>query len=344
MQRLEWIDAVKGTCLLMVIVAHLWSPCPYWIYVLTGGYMQVFFVMAGITAPISSCSFIEHIYKKSKRLIFPYFFYGISLLCVGVLLPTRAEFGKGLLGILYGRYSVFPPEMDIHIPMLQACGFLSPLWFLPCIFLAYVLLAWYDHSKYPYLIIILSIIVGICTPLLPILMPWSIEMAFVGFLLMLGGRVLKPILLPSTNQSNQTFLRQIGLWIGCAAIYILIWKIASPINMSISEMGNSSILFPFRFIFFYLLGICEALFLSLFFRTMQTTFLTKGIAYIGKQALRLLCIHLFIGEGIYYLISSLEWPMIASFSCALTVILLVNYALDKLWNQLDKYLAWGKYL
>ena len=305
--------------------------------------MQVFFIMAGMTSS-SSRSLYEQIRQKSKRLLFPYFIYGIILLCAGVLLPTHAEFGRGLLALLYGRYSVYPPSMDAHIPLLQSCGFLSPLWFLPCIFLSYVLLAWYDCSRFPSLIVLLSIAVSVVTPLLPILLPWGIEMAFIGFLLMLFGRTIRPLLLESPTKFSRAFFEQLGLWLGCAALYVLLWGIASPVNMSLSEICNSNVVFPLHFVYFCLLGICETFFFTLFFRTIQTTITTKSLAYIGRQALRLLIIHLFIGECVYYLVSKLDMPTIIPFGCAILSILLINSILDRLSKRISIHLAWTQYL
>lgn len=332
-ERLDWIDAVKGTCLLLVMIAHLWQPCPTWVAVLTAGYMQVFFVMAGITAVAKSCSFREQIGQKAKRLLVPYFFYGIVFLLLGVILPTQADLGKGALGLLYGRYTLYPPYVEANIPLLQACGYLSPLWFLPCIFISYMLLAWYDRSRFPYLIVLLAIAAGIVTPLLPILLPWSIEMSFVGFLLMLFGRLLRSQLLVPPFKLGKAFVFRLLIWLGCAAVYLTAWKIDAPVNMSLSQMGNITMYFPLRFVFFCLLGISETLFLALFFRALYSSFLTKTIAYVGRQALRLMCIHLFIGQGVFYLLANRGVPLAVTFACALAVIFIANYILDSLFSR-----------
>ena len=327
-ERLDWIDAVKGACLLLVMIAHLWRPCPYWVHVLTGGYMLVFFVMAGITSVGTKRSFNEQIRNKAKRLLVPYAVYGVILILLGMILPTQAQVEKGLLGLLYGRYSLLSPTIEPHFPLLQACGYLAPFWFLPCIFLSYVLLAWYDHSHYPYLIVVLAILVGILTPLCPVLLPWCIEMSFIGFLVMLSGRMLRPILMTIPFALDKTAVLQLLLWSVCGALYLVTWKIDGPTNMSLSQMGNEEVFFPLRFVFFGLLGISEAVFLSLSFRTINATILTSFFAYVGRQALRLMCIHLFIGQGVFYVLSKADCPMAVSFACAIGVIFFVNWILD----------------
>lgn len=327
-ERHEWIDAVKGTCLCLVVISHLWRPCPLWTKVLTGGYMQVFFIMAGITSIISNRSFKEQILQKSKRLLLPYAVYGIILIILGVILPANISLRKGLLGLLYGRCSIYPPSMASNFPLLQACGYLLPFWFLPCIFVSYVLLAWYDHSQRPYIVVILAIIVGIVSPLLPILLPWSIEMAFIGFFLMLCGRFIQRWFLTSTTYNSKTFFKQLLLGLGCIMAYMTVWHIDGPVNMSLSEIGNATMPFPFRFPFFCLLGICETIFLSLFFHAIQSSFITRSMAYIGRHALRLLCIHLFIGTCVYFLLANWNLPKGVVFACAIMTILLVDYFIE----------------
>ncbi len=333
-ERLDWIDAVKGTCLILVVIAHLWRPCPQWVHLLTGGYMQVFFIMAGLTSSVSAKTFRNQVAQKSIRLVLPYCFYGIILLLLGAILPKHMDLGNGLLGLLYGRYTLFPPSIEPNISLLKACGYLSPLWFLPCIYVSYILLAWYDRARYPEMIVAMAVIVGIISPLFPILMPWSIEMSCVGFLLMLLGRALRPILLNSSEQGKHELWGQIVLVIGCMGIYIAAWLLDGPVNMSISQMGNTKIFFPLQVVFFCLLGGSEAIVLSILFKAIQTSIITRSVAYIGRQALRLLCIHLFIGEAVYYLFAGRDVPMVVTFACALAVILLINYVLDRLpWKK-----------
>lgn len=297
--------------------------------------MQVFFVMAGITSVPSTLIFRKYIYQKSKRLLIPYVFYGIVLLLLGAILPTHIELSKGFLGILYGRYSIFPPSIDNNIPLLQACGYLSPFWFIPCIFLSYVLLDWYDHSKRPITIIVLAIVVSCFTPLLPILLPWSIEMAFIGFLLMLCGRAVRSTLLEAPARSDRRFYIHLFIWIACIIVYMIAWKVDGPINMSLSEIGNTTIPFPFRFLFFSLLGISETVFLSICFKTIQESILTRCMAYVGRHALRLLCIHLFIGECVYFLLAEYSLPKFISFGCAVVVIFVVDYILEYFLHYLE---------
>lgn len=289
--------------------------------------MQVFFVMAGYTSLGTKRTILEQIAIKSKRLLIPYAFYGIVLILLGAMLPSHTDIGKALLGLLYGRYSVFDPAIENHIPLLQACGYLSPFWFLPCIFLSYVLLAWYDHSRYPFIVVLLALIMGCLTPFLPILLPWSIEMAFVGFLLMLCGRAMREQQL--LERSDQPLIK-ITITIVCVAIYLMCWYIDGPVNMSLSDMGNGHIPSVFKVLFFVLLGISEALCFSICFREWKESWVTRCFSYIGRNAVRLLCIHLFIGQSVYFVLDTFHLPMAVNFTCALMLLLIIDYIIQKL--------------
>lgn len=129
-----------------------------------------------------------------------------------------------------------------------------------------MLLTCYDHSRYPNVIVGIAIIIGMLTPIIPILLPWNIEMAFVGFLLMLCGRILRTLLLDSEDKKfNKPLLIYALIMVGSIGIYFLVCKINGIPNMSLSQMGGTKVFFPFRVFFFSLLGISEALFLSLYY-------------------------------------------------------------------------------
>lgn len=143
-QRVQWIDAVKGVGILLVILAHI-SPISNKVFwYLTYGFMPIFFVMAGFTSK-SVCGYSEAIKKKAKRLLVPYFVYGLLLIVASSLLFGNTNMTQALLGLAYGRYSLFPECAGNVVPLLKGCLDVCPFWFLPCMFLAYLLLIIYDN-------------------------------------------------------------------------------------------------------------------------------------------------------------------------------------------------------
>lgn len=143
-QRVQWIDAVKGVGILLVILAHI-SPISNKVFwYLTYGFMPIFFVMAGFTSK-SVCGYSEAIKKKAKRLLIPYFVYGLLLIVASYLLFGNTNMMQALLGLAYSRYSLFPEGAENVVPLLKGCLYVCPFWFLPCMFLAYLLLIIYDN-------------------------------------------------------------------------------------------------------------------------------------------------------------------------------------------------------
>lgn len=145
-RRVQWIDAVKGVGIMLVIVAHI-GPVGgsklFWY--LTYGFMPLFFVMAGFTSR-PALGYGTQIWKKAKRLLVPYIVYGLVLLALSSLLLDDTRFSRALVGLVYGRYSLFVGSPADEYPLLHACPALCPLWFLPCMFMGYLCVIAYDNS------------------------------------------------------------------------------------------------------------------------------------------------------------------------------------------------------
>lgn len=72
--RIEWIDTIKGICIILVIIYHTCG-LPIIGQFLFGGFMGTFFILSGYTTKKDIIS--SGIKKKIERLLIPYFFYGI---------------------------------------------------------------------------------------------------------------------------------------------------------------------------------------------------------------------------------------------------------------------------
>ena len=81
----RYIDAVKGFCIVLVVASHA-GGIPIIGTALTACFMQVFFVLGGITyRDRSEETFGQFIVKKAKRLLMPYFSYATALLAVDAI-------------------------------------------------------------------------------------------------------------------------------------------------------------------------------------------------------------------------------------------------------------------
>ena len=77
--RKKYIDAVKGFCIILVLFSHA-GGIPFIGGILAACYMQVYFVIAGITySDRKEETFRQFALKKAKRLLIPYAVYGAAL-------------------------------------------------------------------------------------------------------------------------------------------------------------------------------------------------------------------------------------------------------------------------
>ena len=88
LKKKQYIDAVKGFCILLVIISHA-GGVPHTFF-FTACFMQTFFFIGGLTyKDRHEETFGGFAVKKAKRLLIPYFAYAAILLLIDVLLNHR---------------------------------------------------------------------------------------------------------------------------------------------------------------------------------------------------------------------------------------------------------------
>ena len=274
-ERLEWLDAVKkGICIILIMLSH-YCNIPHVGYYLFAGYVQVFFITSGYTFKNNISK--KAIFKRMKRLLTPYFFWGSFFWLILYLLKKQSVIN--LAGLIYSRYSLFPTGINDNILLL---GYNSPLWFLTALFIATLLtyLFFYLKNKKTTILLLITYIgISILMKKLPILLPWSFDTAFIASLLIVIGYYIK------NQYILHLFKMKVLTIIVLTFFYILLVLFTPNINMSVREYGNNGILI------FILIGIIEFFLFSLIFQLLENTRFTKIISKIGRSSLRILCIH-----------------------------------------------------
>lgn len=79
-----WLDALKGIGIILVILSHSYHFDKASSY-LFSGYMALFFLVSGYTCKEESI--MSYMQKKSRRLLFPYFTYGVLITAIFTLIP-----------------------------------------------------------------------------------------------------------------------------------------------------------------------------------------------------------------------------------------------------------------
>lgn len=140
-------------------------------------------------------SYKENIEHKAKRLLIPYFGYSAVLLAVYVLMGrTLAETKASAFGILYSRYCLYDTTVvKDNVYLFTVAN--GAMWYLTAFFaasLVYHLVIDRCLSDRKFLIGTLIVLTAITMALadIPVLLPWSIDLACVGTIFMIAGTLL----------------------------------------------------------------------------------------------------------------------------------------------------------
>lgn len=135
-KRIGYIDSLKGVGIILVMMSHMIN-CSY-LTPLYGGFIPLFFVASGLTS--STIDITGNVLrKKAVRLLFPYFFYGTSIVLLYYIFSLDENVFQNIIGLLYARCRILKDsigEQSISIGLLSRE--VAPLWFLPAMFMSYI--------------------------------------------------------------------------------------------------------------------------------------------------------------------------------------------------------------
>ncbi len=289
-KRIAWIDCVKFSGILFVVMNHAELNIPVISRFGSLFYVPVFFVLAGFTYHHKEEPFTLFVKRKAKRLLVPYFGYNIFLylffLCKDYIIPGKLTWHAliPLLGIAYSRNSLYPIDSANNTFFLTILN--SPTWFLTALFLSFVLFEFcVRFSKNNYLIFwmmqALFLVVGIfLNDRIPILLPWSMENVFIFVVFIASGLALQKKLV--NIKRKESIITLVIFFIG---IYFLAIFNGS-MNISVSEFGNFMLIGIILSIggSFWIIATCYVL----------RNHIPKGVTLIGEHSMNIMCLHMFI--------------------------------------------------
>lgn len=150
-----------------------------WVY---SFHMPVFFFITGLVIKTRG-KLLDDVRKFFSRLMIPYLLWAIIFASFSI---------TNLSKIIYGSYST-----------ISQSGALTSLWFLPVMFIAVVfliltkrllLIIKLDRKEMLLLISAISICIGIYLPKISFGYPWSLNVAFIAYSILIIGSMLRPIL------------------------------------------------------------------------------------------------------------------------------------------------------
>ena len=328
MKRYQYLDVARGFGLLLVIISHSCGLSRF----LINYYIPLFFVVSGYIYK-EGRSYKENIEHKAKRLLIPYFGYSAVLLAVYVLMGrTLAETKASAFGILYSRYCLYDTTVvKDNVYLFTVAN--GAMWYLTAFFaasLVYHLVIDRCLSDRKFLIGTLIVLTAITMALadIPVLLPWSIDLACVGTIFMIAGTLLG---------RAQFFEKKwnIPLIAAVFVIYILTSCLDPGINMSISVP------------FFIIVGLTGSLLCIWFGKLIENTAPGRFIAYVGKNTIFLLAFHIFALEVVERIASKFiaipvpggaVVPFVLYHALRITAAVLGCLAFSEILNRLKKRL------
>lgn len=278
-ERIKWIDLSKGIAIILVVIGHTFPENSYLWNFIFSFHMPFFFIIAGFL--YSPKLFKTSIINNAQRLLLPYFAtciaYALLILIKLRHVPLLENIRNSIVATLYGTGST-----PIQFPYI---GEMGAIWFLLAMFFANIIFNYImnktNKSKYMQAIIIFILSIAGYIVGQNIYLPWSIDISLVSLLFMYIGYMLK---------YTKFFQRKPNLFI----IFVLfsIWGLSiynGGLNINTRTYNN-----PLISIIGSVGGSIFLIYLSITISKFE--FIEKGLSYVGKETLTILCIHLLEGK------------------------------------------------
>lgn len=331
-QRKLWVDATKGIGILLVVISHTYG-VPYINGYLNACYMPLFFIISGYlyVDKQGACS------HKMWQCIKPYISWGCFYLLLGAITSgfDWEQISTWIFGIVYSRFKLYVGD-STYLTKMFPPGF-APLWFLTCMILAYMgaypLFRLYGWKRL--LIIMVYVVISLLFMYCPILMPWSLDTAFLGALFIYVGYLLKNVEISK--------IRAWGAMFFCCIVYVLLVRFNGGINMSIRDYGD---LGGGSLPLFFLIGVLGTMSYATFFVLLENTWICRTFAFLGRYSLTIMCAHMLFANTInqfndYLVANHVFVPNYIFIPSRLVLILflciILSYAQGKIYRYVKKW-------
>lgn len=264
-------------------------------------YIPIFFIISGYCTnrPI-------RLMDKFWRLILPYILF--TIIAFSFSLPITI---RDILGALYARWSLYPLQNENNILFLQSGN--GPLWFLPSMFTAFCAFKIIQESKYKHNITIyfsLFLTISFALSYLPILLPWSLDTAFIFALFLFEGFLIRKYRILEKISINHIII--------LIVLYAILRYYTWSVNLSIRYYGRSI------FLLFLGASVGSVILLTLAKKIEDINFV-YFFSIIGKKSLSIFSIHwpfIEISENILKCISLPRDNVLYGIFHVLTILLL----------------------
>ena len=215
------MDIAKGIALLCVVIGHTSWGGEFGILSFS---VPTFYFLSGYT--YRRKPFAKDLLGKFRRLIIPYILFNIVLLFHHCCQSSNLS-PELVIGVLYSRYSLFPLGSEDNVLYLIAGN--APTWFLTSLFVSYILFFIIDRSKFPSLILLIYAIITIVLEKSSLLLPWSLDTAFMTALFIYSGYYFK--------KKRSIIHNKKPLLSACLMVYVIAYMLNGGMNLSVRQYG-----------------------------------------------------------------------------------------------------------
>lgn len=278
-KRIEWVDIVKYSCIIMVMMSHLESDTDFLAAIYSPVFLNGFFFVSGYVYKPKD-NFKHFLYKKFRQLFVPWFVFSIF----DILLSQIFSFNKhdSLL-------------VELKWNFLQIRGANDGVWFLAALFVAFIpfyfFINWYNNPTKSSNKAILAIIMSFGLSLISVIykymmpsdvlpwggyaLPWHLEYFFQAMFFMVLGYVFRDKFESTFDSYNKPAVRLIVL-----AIYLSL--VIIPFAVNIEFPIAIDIIYTY---FCQIIGIVTIVMLSKIIKS------NRYINYVGQNTLIYFALH-----------------------------------------------------
>ncbi len=300
--RLNWIDALKGMGIMLVVLAHHSLPVALDTYIFSF-HMPLFFFISGFVFDFGKYaeSAVGFVKGRIRSLIVPYFCFAM-LTCLFYFL-LDAVYQPGITNIEFFEASALYGIYSILYALGPMVSYNPPLWFLTCLFVTELLFygfakKYYGETRKLVLWLTAAGVIGyLYSVYLPFRLPWNADVALSAAVFYGAGNIFRKLTEPQVNpgassslEPDSRFRKRFfktekffpGIFITLNLLYF-VYLLDFPtdkINMNVLRYGD--------FFSFYLLAFSGIFAFVYIFKKIRTS---KILEYYGRNSLIVLSLH-----------------------------------------------------
>lgn len=284
--KFKYMDVARGLALSLVIISHANGLNLYLIFY----YIQIFFIISGYVYRPGR-SYGENIKKKAVRLLVPYFGYSALLWAFyAVVRRNTDEMLHSLFGVFYSRFYFYKIGLrEDPVSLLDIAN--GAMWYLTAFFVTALLFHLIVDKCLANLKLTVAwsiglLLVSMALNELPILLPWSIDIAGVTTVLMLIGAWLRKI---------EFFEKKENFWMvaGMLLIYLGTATFNGYLNTSVRTYGRFD---TWSVPFYMIVSVSGSVLCIWVSKWIQNLKIGTLLTYMGTHSMELICVHMVVLE------------------------------------------------